>query len=136
MKQQDVLIFLWNTKKGLMSFEFFNFIFSSIWNSLLFTRIFRPSCHNGRDAVNGLGRGAALKLTHCNGRMFQKPSWSHSVDLLAFCWPDYFHEEKFGCWEEALPNGDAMKKISYFLLMAPHQAESCLRTQPPTFWRN
>lgn len=83
-----------------MSFEFFNFIFSSIWNSLSLTRTFRPDCHSGRATRNGLGRGAVLKLTHCSGRMFQKPSWSHPVGLLAFSWPNYFYEEKLGCWEK------------------------------------
>lgn len=53
-----------------------NFIFPSIQNPLLLTKIFgfRPHYHSGRATVNTFGRGDVRKLAHCNGRMFRNPS--------------------------------------------------------------
>lgn len=79
-----------------------------------------PNCHREKATVNSFGRGAVLKLAPCNRRLFQIPSRNDQIDLLAFCWPDYSYEENPGCWEQVLPNGDTVKKISYFLLRAPH----------------
>lgn len=79
-----------------------------------------PNFHGEKAAMNSFGRGSVLRLARCNGKIFQKPSRSYQIGLLAFCWPPYFYEEKLGCWEQVLPKGKTMEEISYLLLRVPH----------------